>query len=67
MRCITVSMANKLTHGLWISMMNLERNLGKKTQTRLYLNHHLHDRLEGRIKFGVMIPLEWRLNTLLER
>lgn len=67
MKCITVAVNNKLTAKVWLPLIKLERDLGKRTQLRLYLDRQLHERLEGRIKFGVMIPIEWRLNTLLER
>jgi len=67
MKCINNSINNQLTSKIWLSMIKMESNLGKRTQTRFYLDRHLHERLEGRIKFGVMIPIEWRLNTLLEK
>jgi hypothetical protein len=67
MKCINTAMNNQLTSKIWLSMIKVESNLGKRSAARWHLEEHLHNRLEGRIKFGVMIPIEWRLNTLLER
>jgi hypothetical protein len=68
MRCINNAINNQLTSKIWIPMAKMEADsLGKKSKARLYLNEELYDKLERRIKFGVLIPIEWGLNTLLEK
>ena len=66
MKEINSTFANKFTSILWNPMHKVvETNLGKRTSIRNQLERDLHDRLESRIKFGVMIPIEWRINTTL--
>ena len=67
MRCINNTINNQLITKLWISMIKVESNLGKKSKARFYLDRELNNRLERIIKFGVAIPIEWKLNTLLEK
>jgi hypothetical protein len=68
MREINSSFTNKLTYKLWIPMHKfVEQNMDRRSSPKRLMELQLHDRLEGRIKYAVMIPLEWKLNTLLER
>jgi len=68
MKEINSAIINKLTPKIWSHMhKSLESHLGKRTAVKLQLEFKLHDKLEDRIKFKVMIPLQWKLNTLLRR
>jgi|APFre7841882630_1041343.scaffolds.fasta_scaffold176472_1 hypothetical protein len=66
MKEINSTFTNKLTSLIWSPMTRiLDDNFKVRSVTRNQLEWKLHDRLEDRIKFKVMIPIEWRMNSSL--
>jgi hypothetical protein len=66
MKEINSTFINKLTSLLWIPMNRvIDDNFKIRSVIRNQLEWKLHDKLEDRIKFKVMIPLNWRINTSL--
>jgi len=64
MKEINSTFANKLTSLIWIPINRMvDDNFKVRTSIRNQLEWKLHDRLEDRIKFKVMIPLGWRINS----
>jgi|GEM_PF-6857273 len=61
-----IHFTNKLMLLIWTPMVNMvDVNFKVRSLTRSHLERSLHDKLEDRIKFKVMIPIEWRMNTPL--
>lgn len=64
MKEITSAINARLSISIWVPMSKLiSDNIKPRSSVKFQLEREIHDKLESRLKFRVMIPIEWRLNT----
>jgi hypothetical protein len=66
MKEINSTFSNKFISILWSPLHKMvDDNFKIRSIVKNQLEWKLHDRLEDRIKFKIMLPIEWRMNTSL--
>jgi len=66
MKEINSTFSNKFISILWNPLHKMvDDNFKVRSIVKNQLEWKLHDRLEDRIKFKIMLPIEWRMNTSL--
>ena len=64
MKEITSAINARLSISIWVPMSKLiSDNIKPHSSVKFQLEREINDKLESRLKFRVMIPIEWRLNT----